>query len=91
MVSGDEAGRIGLATRVSATPRDDGLALAREIAGRNPHAIRGAKQLLSMAGIASLAEGFAEEVRIQREIIGSPNQVEAVKAYFEEREPVFED
>jgi enoyl-CoA hydratase/carnithine racemase len=91
MVPGEEAAKIGLATRVSASPLDDALALAREIAARNPHAVRGAKQLISMAGVASLAEGFAEEIRIQRGIIGTPNQTEAVKAFFEKREPVFEE
>ena len=41
MVSGEEAATIGLATRVSDTPLDDALALAAEIAGKSPHAIRG--------------------------------------------------
>ncbi len=40
MVSGEEAGRIGLATRVTQTPLDDALALAREIAAKSPHAVR---------------------------------------------------
>ena len=46
MVDGEEAVRVGLATRVSDTPLDDALALAREIAGKSPHAVRGAKALL---------------------------------------------
>ncbi|MEA3019952.1 MAG: hypothetical protein QOI47_1476, partial [Actinomycetota bacterium] len=33
MVSGEEAAKIGLATKVSDTPLDDALAMAREIAG----------------------------------------------------------
>src|SRR5438045_4284839 len=55
MVSGEQAVRLGLATRVSETPREDGLALAVEIASKSPDAIVGAKQLLNMAGQASLA------------------------------------
>src|SRR3990170_2998459 len=39
MVSGEEAARIGLATRVSDTPLDDALALAHEIAGKSPLAV----------------------------------------------------
>ncbi len=91
MVTGEEAVRIGLATRVSDNPRDDALALAREIASKNPHAVRGAKRLLSMAGIATLADGFDAEIKIQKELVGTPNQTEAVRAFFEKREPVFKD
>ena len=54
--TGEEAVRLGLATRVSETPLDDALALAREIAGKSPQAVRGAKALLNLAGDVSLAE-----------------------------------
>ena len=91
MVSGEEAARLGLATRVSATPREDALALAAEIASKSPDAIAGAKRLLNMAGQDSRADGFAAEARIQGSIIGSANQVEAVTASFEKRPPVFGD
>ena len=91
MVEGEEAVRIGLATRVSDTPLDDALTLAREIADKSPQAVRGAKALLEMAGRVSLAEGFQAEERTISALIGSTNQVEAVTAYFEKREPRFVD
>ena len=91
MVEGEEAVRLGLATRVSDTPRDDALALAREIAGKSPAAVRGAKALLDLAGTVSLGEGFQAEERTIKALIGSPNQVEAVTAFFEKREPRFVD
>jgi enoyl-CoA hydratase/carnithine racemase len=91
MVSGEEAAAIGLATRVSDTPRQDALALAEEIAAGSPDAVAGAKRLLNMAGQASLAEGFAAEERIQRAVIGSPNQLEAVAASLERRPPAFRE
>jgi enoyl-CoA hydratase/carnithine racemase len=91
MVSGEDAVRLGLATRVSEHPLDDALALAREIAGRSPDAVRGAKALLNLAGLVSLEEGFIAESRTIGPLIGSPNQVEAVMAYFEKRDPVFRD
>jgi enoyl-CoA hydratase/carnithine racemase len=91
MVGGDEAVRLGLATRVSDTPLDDALALARDIAGKSPEAVRGAKALLNLAGTVSLEEGFKAEERTIRSLIGRPNQVEAVTAYFEKREPRFAD
>jgi enoyl-CoA hydratase/carnithine racemase len=40
IVSGTEAVALGLATKVSDSPRDDALELAREIASRSPDAIR---------------------------------------------------
>ena len=91
MVSGEEAVALGLATRTSADPRADALALATEIAGKNPLAIRGTKALLNAAGTRPLGDSFLEESRLMQELIGSPNQVEAVMAYFEKRAPVFTD
>jgi enoyl-CoA hydratase/carnithine racemase len=91
MVSGEEAVRIGMATKLSDDPRSAALEMAEEIAAKSPHAVRGAKSLLEMAGEVSLADGFAAEERTIGSLIGSPNQVEAVKAYFEKRDPAFAD
>jgi enoyl-CoA hydratase/carnithine racemase len=90
-VSGDEAVRLGLCTRLSDSPREDALALARELAGKSPHALRGAKRLLDQSGSVPLAEQLADERRTIGGLIGSPNQVEAVSAFFEKRTPVFTD
>ena len=89
VVSGEEAVRIGLATRAEADPLAAALALAHEIAGRSPHAVRAAKRLLDLAGRVDLAAGFAAEQEEIGALIGSPNQVEAVTARFERRDPVF--
>jgi enoyl-CoA hydratase/carnithine racemase len=89
IVSGAEAARIGLATRTDPDPRAAALAMAKEIAGRSPHAVRAAKRLLDLAGRTDLASGFAAEQEEIRALIGSPNQVEAVTARFEKRDPVF--
>jgi len=91
MVEGEEAVRLGLATRVSDDPRDDALGLAADIAGKSPQAIRGAKRLLNQAGRASLAQQLADEREVIGSLIGRPNQAEAVRAFFEKREPVFQD
>jgi len=92
MVSGTEAVSLGLATRVADDPRAAAFELAAEIAGKNPHAIRGVKRLLE----ASVAGGpVADQFALEREtifgLIGSPNQVESVMAYFEKRDPKFAD
>jgi enoyl-CoA hydratase/carnithine racemase len=90
--SGEEAVGMGLATRASADPRTDALALAREIASKNPPAIRAGKRLLNLAqSDATIDTIFVEETREQVALIGSANQVEAVVANFEKRAPVFAD
>jgi enoyl-CoA hydratase/carnithine racemase len=91
MVSAEEAARIGLVTRVSDSPLDDALALAHEIARKSPQAIRGVKKLLNQARYASLAEQFRHERETIKPLLGSKNQVEAVMAHLEKRDPVFED
>ena len=90
-VSGDEAARLGLATRTSESPLEDALALAREIAGKSPHAIRGVKQLIDQSGAVPLAKQYEDERRTIASLIGTPNQVESVAAFFEKRAPSFTD
>ena len=91
MVSGTEAAEIGLATRVSDDPRGAALELAQQIAASNPHAIRAGKKLLNQSGLVDVAQQFKDESHEMGALIGSPNQVEAVNAWFEKREPVFID
>ena len=91
MVSGEEAVRLGLATKVSDDPRRDALALAAELAASNPFAIRAGKRLLNQSGQVSQGEQFRDEASTMASLIGTPNQVEAVQAYFEKRPPVFAD
>ena len=89
--SGEEAYALGLATRLSETPYDDAMALAAQIAGNSPDAVRGAKALFNGLVNAGAAEQFADERRVIGSLIGSPNQVECVMASFEKRQPVFVD
>ena len=90
-VSGEEAVRLGLATRLADDPRAAALELAGELAGKSPHAVRAAKALFDQAAPRTLAEQLAEERRAIGSLIGSPNQVEAVTAFFEKRPTAFED
>lgn len=91
MVPGPECVELGLATHLADDPRAAALELAREIASKSPDAIRAGKRLLSMAGQVSLAEGFAAEAEEMAALIGSPNQLESIAAYFEKRAPVYQD
>lgn len=91
VVSGKDAVALGLATHVSDTPREDALALAREIAGKSPNAIRAGKRLLNSAVGVSLAEGLRLEETLQLSLVGKPNQIEAVQATMQKRAPQFTD
>ncbi|MFG2007166.1 crotonase/enoyl-CoA hydratase family protein [Spirillospora sp. NPDC048911] len=91
MVSGEEAVRLGLATRTADDPRQAATDLAREIAAGSPDAVRAAKRLLNRAADTDLAGQYLEESRELGALRGSPNQAEAVRAYFEKRPAVFSD
>jgi enoyl-CoA hydratase/carnithine racemase len=91
VVSGTEAVALGLATRVADPPRDAALALAAEIAGKSPDAIRSGKRLLDASGVLPIEEGLQLEEQLQRGLIGRPNQIEAVRANMEKRAPQFRD
>jgi enoyl-CoA hydratase/carnithine racemase len=91
LFSGTEAHDLGLATRLSDTPYDDAMALAREIAARSPGAVRGSKELFNRLATEGAAEQFAAERVVIGAQIGTPNQVEAVMSDFEKRPPVFAD
>jgi enoyl-CoA hydratase/carnithine racemase len=91
VIDGRQAFELGLATKLSETPYDDAMALAREIAGRSPGAVRGAKELLNRAYAGDAADQFAEERRVISSQFGTANQKEAVVASFEKRAPVFSD
>ena len=78
--SGTEAEALGVVTHVSEDPLGSALALAAEIAGRSPDAVRGAKRLLDEAWTGSPEQTLALEAELQFGLIGSPNQLAAVTA-----------
>ena len=86
-----EGATLGVVTRLSNDPVVDAMAMAREIAGRSPSAVRGAKQLINRLSNAGAAEHFAAEREIIFGLIGKPHQVEAITANFENRAPQFRD
>ena len=86
-----EGAAIGLVTKLSETPFEDALAMAREIAARNPHAIRAAKRLLSASFVDGAAAQFAAERSEISSLVGTPNQIEVIQANLEKRTPVLSD
>ena len=92
IISGEEAGRLGLVTHVCEKPYEEAMALAREIAAKNPHAVRVAKKLLNEVWHGKdPARGLLMESELEMTLIGTPNQLEAVAANFAKREPSFKD
>ncbi|HMP63062.1 MAG TPA: enoyl-CoA hydratase-related protein, partial [Phenylobacterium sp.] len=89
---GEEALCLGFATRVCADPRAEALALAHEIAGKSPDAIRGAKRLIELAETpADQHQILLAESAEQGAVIGTPNQKEAVMSNVEKRPAVYAD
>jgi len=91
LFSGQEAYEYGLATELADSPHERALEMATTIAGRNPDAIRRAKDMLNKLAFLSVEEGLALEAKHCRSLLGSPNQLEAAAARFEKRAPRFSD
>ena len=87
----DEALHHGFITRIADDPLAAAMELARAIAGRSPHAVRGAKRLCNMAHDADPRAMLEGETREQMAVIGKPNMMEAVAANMGKREAVFKD
>ena len=88
--SAQEALSYGLATRVCDDPRAAALEVAREIAAKSPDAIRAAKRLLNNLSCDPAPALLAESVE-QMKLMGSKNQLEAVRANIDKRGPRFSD
>ena len=91
VLNGEQAKELGLVTHVDANPLERALALAEEIASKSPDAVRAGKKLLEETWHADERFGLELEDSLQRELIGTPNQVEAIMANFENRVPSFAD
>lgn len=91
IVRGAEAERLGLVTRLDENPREAALALAREIATRNPEAITLNKLIFESTWHGDDARGLQMEEKLQAKIIMGHNQVEAVMAAMQKRPANFNE
>ena len=91
IVDAVEAHHLGLITRVCDAPLVEALKMANEIAQKSPDAILAGKSLLEKAWHSLPEDGLRLEEKLQKSLLGSPNQVEAIKANFEKRAPEFQD
>ncbi len=91
IIDGTEAAELGVVTQVSDTPLETAMEMAETIASKSPNAIRLAKQLLETTWRGERDDGLQLEAKLQGQLIGSKNQVEAVKSNFEDRAPQYVD
>lgn len=87
----EEGKELGVITRICDDPKAEAMATAREIAGKNPQAIRAMKRMYNALPDATVAEGLLAESVEQDKLIGSANQTEAVMAQMQNRAPDFKD
>lgn len=89
---GAEAARdCGLVTEIDEAPLQAAQALAAEIAGKSPSAMRAAKRLIGLAESgAGREEVLMAESREQTALIGGTHQREVIAANMAGRAPVFE-
>jgi enoyl-CoA hydratase/carnithine racemase len=81
--------RWGLVTELAEDPRAAALALAQNIAGNSPAAVRAAKRLIGVAETKGRGDVLLAESREQAGLIGAPEQIEVVTARMQKRDPVF--
>jgi enoyl-CoA hydratase/carnithine racemase len=92
IVSGTEAVELGLCTRTADDPHRAAMELAMQIAASSPHAMRAAKKLLDEAYMIPDDErGLLLEEEMQRSLLQTPNQIEAVTSNLQKRPANFED
>lgn len=89
--TGEQAVELGFVTRLADAPHAEALTLAREIAARNPDAVRGAKRLANLARDEGAGPILLSESVEQAALIATPNQVEAVMANLQKRPAKFAD
>jgi len=91
MFSGQDAVQYGFATHISENPYEDAMKLAGEITSKNPTAIVKSKKMINEAPYLSAADGLMMESIEQSQIIRSKNQIEAVMAAMQKRDPDFDN
>ncbi len=84
-----QAAEWGLVTKLSDDPLTEAIALAENIAGQSPSAIRAAKRLIEVAETQSRAEVLLAESSEQVDLIGKPEQIEVIAAQLQGRKPLF--
>jgi len=88
-IDAGEAVRLGLGAGIAESPHEAAMDLATEICSRSPQAVHAAKKLFNESWHADEPTGLELETALQRELLFSPDQIEAVRANYEKRNPVW--
>ncbi|OIQ35626.1 MAG: enoyl-CoA hydratase [Roseobacter sp. MedPE-SWchi] len=89
-IGAEQAERWGLVTSLAEDPLASAQALAAEIAGKGPNAIKAAKRMIEFAESgASQSEVLLRESAEQVKLIGKPEQMEVIAAQMQKRPAVF--
>jgi len=89
-VTAVQAEAWGMVTSICDDPLAEAQAMAAEIAGKGPTAIRAAKRMIEYAESgASQSEVLLRESAEQVKLIGKPEQMEVIAAQMQKRAPVF--
>lgn len=93
-IGAEDAWRLGLVNELFDSPAaldEAALALAAEIAGKSPTAVRYAKQSLDLAEELPLVTGYAIEQQFDLRLGLTPDADEAARAFREKRDPIWAD
>lgn len=87
----EQAKEWGFITDIVQDPVAHALGIANDVVNSNPDAIRASKKIIEAANYLSVAEGLLMESVEQDNVIGEPNQIEAVMSQLQKREAEFID
>jgi len=91
VLSATEALEFGVVTELSEDPLAAAHALANEIAGKSPDAIRAIKRLINETWQHDPAASLRREAELQMAVMAGENMAEAARAVGEGRAPEFKD
>lgn len=89
-VMAPEALDMGLITRVCDDPMAEARAMAARFAQVSPDVLRAGKRLVDETWAAPAGFGLRREAELQVDLIGAPNQIEAVMAAMQKRAAKFQ-
>ncbi len=81
----------GFVTELAKDPVARAKDLAQQIALKSPDAVRAAKQLITDTELTDIESTLILESVVQEGLVGTPNQMEAIMAGLQKRDPVFKD
>jgi len=89
VLSGEQAKQEGLVTEVAEDPMARAQELAEIFVQRSPDMVKASKRLLRDSYTQTDDERLAMEEKLQKRLLGTPNQMEAVMANLQKRAPEF--